>query len=464
MMVLVFTVSILLAIQVGDAQAARCPPSGCPADATDDIELIQKHVKVDAPVEIVSRVEVEQDLRGLSLSLSSSSSHGAWWGAPMRSSESLLQVPAALQKSAVAKLLHAAVREQVGVHSGSFTSYTLCYLGSLGLCSSAIAFIYWPHGLAVILKILAFLLLGSTVTISVKLVYEDEFRFNFPKLLTTFHLIVSSAVGFLILFYRKHGQGREIAIPTFSEFACKLLPLCLGFTYSLGCGNMALLYCSVGFAAILGASTPFFSIALMTILGMPFNWLLLFPVSGIVFGCMATVMGTVEFSRYGLVLVLLSNAGRAIKAVMQQKIMTGEVKEKYDPVTLLAWQCLICSPLMLSWSALSEGAPAFTALMQQTQPGVFFAVVALSCAIAAALNAIHIFVIRDLGAIGVQATAQLKQGLVTLGGVLLLGDRFSLLSVVGGSLVLMSAFWYSRMEAKAKSDKPPNAKGSSGPA
>jgi len=266
------------------------------------------------------------------------------------------------------------------------------------------------------------------------------------------------------LFYRKHGQGREIAIPTVSEFVCKLLPLCLGFTYSLGCGNMALLYCSVGFAAILGASTPFFSIALMTILGMPFNWLLLFPVSGIVFGCMATVMGTVEFSKHGLALVLLSNAGRAIKAVMQQKIMTGEVKEKYDPVTLLAWQCLICSPLMLSWSALSEGAPAFTSLMQQTQPGVFFAVVALSCAIAAALNAVHIFVIRDLGAIGLQATAQLKQGLVTLGGVLLLGDRFSLLSVVGGSLVLMSAFWYSRMEAKAKSDKPPNAKGSSGPA
>mmetsp|Transcript_130546 Transcript_130546/g.226028 ORF Transcript_130546/g.226028 Transcript_130546/m.226028 type:complete len:434 (-) Transcript_130546:53-1354(-) len=338
------------------------------------------------------------------------------------------------------------------------------YIASLGTCSAIIAFIYWPHGPTVILKIVAYLLLGSTVTISVKLVFQDDFRFNFPKLLTTFHLIVSSIVGFLILFYRKYEQSKAIEIPTVSEFVWKLLPLCLGFTYSLGTGNMSLLYCSVGFAAIIGASTPFFSIALMSLLGMPFNWSLLLPVSGIVFGCMATVMGTVEFSRYGLVLVLLSNAGRAIKAVMQQKIMTGEVKEKYDPVTLLAWQCLICSPLMLSWSALSEGAPAFTALMQQTQPGVFFAVVALSCAIAAALNAIHIFVIRDLGAIGVQATAQLKQGLVTLGGVLLLGDRFSLLSVVGGSLVLMSAFWYSRMEAKAKSDKPPNAKGSSGPA
>mmetsp|Transcript_55778 Transcript_55778/g.104860 ORF Transcript_55778/g.104860 Transcript_55778/m.104860 type:complete len:470 (-) Transcript_55778:192-1601(-) len=453
MMVLVFTVSILLAIQVGDAQAARCPPSGCPADATDDIELIQKHVKVDAPVEIVSRVEVEQDLRGLSLSLSSSSSHGAWWGAPMRSSESLLQVPAALQKSAVAKLLHAAVREQVGVHSGSFTSYTLCYLGSLGLCSSAIAFIYWPHGLAVILKILAFLLLGSTVTISVKLVYEDEFRFNFPKLLTTFHLIVSSIVGFLILFYRKYEQSKAIEIPTVSEFVWKLLPLCLGFTYSLGCGNMALLYCSVGFAAILGASTPFFSIALMTILGMPFNWLLLFPVSGIVFGCMATVMGTVECSMYGLVLVLLSNAGRAVKAVVQQQLMTGEVQEKYDPVTLLAWQSLICTPLMLIWTVWSEGTPAFTALMEQTRPGAFITVVALSCANGAALNALHIFVIKDLGAVGIQASSQLKQGLITLGGVLLLGETFTFISVIGGSVVLISAFWYTRMETMSKTEE-----------
>mmetsp|Transcript_37875 Transcript_37875/g.70149 ORF Transcript_37875/g.70149 Transcript_37875/m.70149 type:complete len:439 (-) Transcript_37875:189-1505(-) len=327
------------------------------------------------------------------------------------------------------------------------------YIASLGTCSAIIAFIYWPHGPTVILKIVAYLLLGSTVTISVKLVFQDDFRFNFPKLLTTFHLIVSSIVGFLILFYRKYEQSKAIEIPTVSEFVWKLLPLCLGFTYSLGTGNMSLLYCSVGFAAIIGASTPFFSIALMSLLGMPFNWSLLLPVSGIVFGCMATVMGTVECSMYGLVLVLLSNAGRAVKAVVQQQLMTGEVQEKYDPVTLLAWQSLICTPLMLIWTVWSEGTPAFTALMEQTRPGAFITVVALSCANGAALNALHIFVIKDLGAVGIQASSQLKQGLITLGGVLLLGETFTFISVIGGSVVLISAFWYTRMETMSKTEE-----------
>lgn len=331
-----------------------------------------------------------------------------------------------------------------------FARKALYYIGSLGLCSSIIALIYWPHGLAIVSRIVVYLLLGSTVQISVKLVFLDEFGFNFPKLLTTFHLIASAAVGFFILLFWKSGEDRPIAIPTTSEFIWKLLPLCLGFTYSLGCGNMSLLYCSVGFAAIIGASTPFFSIALLTLLGMPFNWSLLLPVTGIVFGCMATVMGTVECSIYGLVLVLLSNAGRAIKAVVQQQIMTGEVKEKYDPMTLLAWQSLICTPLMLIWSIATEGAPAFTALMDQTRPGVFIAVVAMSCVNGAALNAFHIFVIKDLGAVGIQASSQLKQGLVTLGGVLLLGDKFTLLSVFGGTVVLFSAFWYTRLETSEK--------------
>lgn len=342
-------------------------------------------------------------------------------------------------------------------HNSQTFSHLSIYSCSLTLSALIISVIYWPLGAVGILKILVYILLGSTVTLSVKLVYNDEFGFQFPKLMTTCHLIASAAFGFSILLYRKHFQGQAIKVPTGSEFGWKLLPLCLGFTYSLGCANMSLMYCSVAFAAIMGASTPFFSIALITCLGMPFHWPLLLPVSGIVFGCMATVMGTVQFSVYGLALLLLSNLGRSIKAVLQQRLLTGEVKDKFDPMTLLAWQCLICCPLMLLWSLASEGFTAIEALANQRQSWAFLGALALSCANAAALNALHILVIKDLGAVGIQATAQLKQGLTALGGVLLFGDKFTPLTVAGGGVVLLSAFWFTRVEAKAKNEPRPDS-------
>jgi len=338
-------------------------------------------------------------------------------------------------------------------HAAQHTAEKALYFTSLFVSGAVTTIIFWPLGAGCILKILAYLLTGCTVTLTVKMVYSESFHFQYAKLLTVFHLLTSAVLGFGILLYRRYVQEKPLQVPTVSEFGWKLMPLCLGFSYSLGCSNMALMYCSVAFAAIIGASTPFFSVLLLILLGMPFNLYLLLPISGIVFGCMATVAGTLEFSMYGLMLVLLGNLGRSVKAVLQQWIMTGEVKEKYDPVTLLSWQCLICAPMMLAWSLATEGTEAFAALFNQTQPALFLSALALSCANAAVMNALHIFVIKDLGAVGIQATAQLKQGLTALGGVVMFGDKFTSLNVIGGSVVLASAFWYARADSHLKSLK-----------
>lgn len=348
------------------------------------------------------------------------------------------------------------VSDPVGHDGGKGTQEKILYFCSLLLLALAVTIIYWPLGSMIILRILLYLLAGCTVTLTVKMVFSEPLGFNYPKLLTTLHLAMSALLGFGILIYRSFSEGKSIEIPTLQELWYKLMPLCLGMSYSLGCSNMALMYCSVSFAAIIGASTPFFSVLLMVILSMPFNWYLIFPVSGIVFGCMLTISGTLSFSLYGLILVLMGNLGRAIKAVLQQWIMTGEVKDKYDPITLLTWQCLICCPIMLLWTVLTEGAPAFTAMFQHAHPGILAAAIALSCLNAAALNALHIFVIKDLGAIGIQATSQLKQALTILGGVVMFGDAFTKLNVVGGMLVLLSAFWYTRA---GKESKPVQNKG-----
>jgi len=53
----IFALSLLLAMQIADVQATHCPPSGCPADVTDDVEFIQKRVNVEPPLEKVKADE-----------------------------------------------------------------------------------------------------------------------------------------------------------------------------------------------------------------------------------------------------------------------------------------------------------------------------------------------------------------------------------------------------------------------
>jgi len=50
-MALVLTLSLFLSMHMEGVQATHCPSSGCPADDTDDVELIQKRVAVEAPLE-----------------------------------------------------------------------------------------------------------------------------------------------------------------------------------------------------------------------------------------------------------------------------------------------------------------------------------------------------------------------------------------------------------------------------
>jgi len=47
----VLTLSALFSIQVGDAQGAQCPPSGCPAADTDYIQLLQRRASLHATKE-----------------------------------------------------------------------------------------------------------------------------------------------------------------------------------------------------------------------------------------------------------------------------------------------------------------------------------------------------------------------------------------------------------------------------
>merc|ERR1719252_227043 len=97
---------------------------------------------------------------------------------------------------------------------------------------------------------------------------------------------------------------------------------------------------------------------------MPFAFKLLMPIGVVVMGCAISVTGEMYFSGVGLALLLLSVFFRGLKAVMQQKLMTGETKEKFDPVTLMAWTCMVAFMVFMTYSVCTEKSAPWTSLVQ----------------------------------------------------------------------------------------------------
>merc|ERR1719326_741527 len=78
-----------------------------------------------------------------------------------------------------------------------------------------------------------------------------------------------------------------------------------------------------------------------------------------------------------------------------------------------------------------------------------------SCVIACTLNISALFVIKQLGAVGMQMVSQMKAMLVVIGGIAVLGETFTVIQWAGFATVLCGVYWYSHMQRTLN----PNAKG-----
>jgi len=324
---------------------------------------------------------------------------------------------------------------------------------ALALAAAAILFVYSPQGPRVVIGVTAYLISLSTIKITVKLLFS-EFSFKFPSFLTALHMGVSAAVGFAVLLRRKKSTGKHIIMPTRSEFFGRILPITTSFGLSLMANNYSLLSCSTSFNEIVSSTSPICTVVVVVLMGMPFDLRLLGPTFVVVAGCAIAATGEAKFSAMGFALVMFGNACRALKGAMQQELMTGRTRERFDPCALLAWTCVTSFAMLAVWSAASEGLEPYVALAQQRQrPFFFLLALALSCANAAVLNVAALFVTQDLGAVGVTIVAQTRAVLTILGGVIVFHDVVSPQEAFGFTVVMAGAYMYARTEQQAKEQR-----------
>jgi len=328
------------------------------------------------------------------------------------------------------------------------------YPAAAAIVTSLIVFLYAPRGPAVVFGVLCYVAALSTMKLTLKSVFVTH-SFKFAKFVSATHFLSGAIAMLVILIYRWRARGTAIPVPTWKEFGMMLVPVSLAITVSIGASNTALVFCSVAFTEIIGSTNCLVTIAVVLLLGMPFNLLLIIPAVLVAGGCIISTSGEINFSMVGVILCFTANIFRSGKVALQQKLMTGTTKDKFDPCALLFWTSVPCFLMMLGFSLATEGLEPCRHIgrLQGHQLVTLVQSLGICCVNATMLNLAQLFVTKDLGAVGSQLVAQAKSVLTVLGGMVVFGEQVTVIELVGFVVVLLGVYMFSRIEQQGKKDQ-----------
>jgi drug/metabolite transporter (DMT)-like permease len=326
--------------------------------------------------------------------------------------------------------------------SGAQLAYTI----SVSAMVLIVVALYWQKGTAVVSRILAYLFALSTITLTIKNVYVN-YGFKYPRFLSSVHLLLSGVVAFSVMLYRQHRDGRPIKIPLQKDFVWTIVPIAAILSCSIVVNNMALSYMGAGLVEMVSGCSPAFVFGIASAKSQSVNLKLLWPVLVVCLGTAMCAEGELRFSLIGMSLAMAATFLRAMKSTMQHSLMNEE--SRMDPVDLLAWLSIPSVLIMQTWSIATEGTRPYGSLYESASFS-FYSSLTFSCINAAILNFSMLFVVRDLGAIGVTIVAQLKGILIILGGMAMLGEQVGILQCLGYATTVMGVFWFNSAEKMEK--------------
>merc|ERR1712194_261168 len=149
-----------------------------------------------------------------------------------------------------------------------------------------------------------------------------------------------------------------------------------------------------------------------------------------------------------------------VKVALQQKLLTGRTRDKFDALSLLFWIAVPCCITTLVFSYVSEGTMPYT-ILRTMDTGMLWKLktaMLLSCLNALVLNIAQLHVTKDLGAVGSQLAGQMKMVLVVLGGVAFFNETLTWLEIIGFGMCLLGVYWFSAADSAVR-ERSSNSKG-----
>ena len=167
----------------------------------------------------------------------------------------------------------------------------------------------------------------------------DGFGFPFPVALTMIHMLLCSALAYLLVKVLKVVEGVSM---TMEVYLRKILPVALLFSIVLWLGNSAYIYLSVAFIQMVKALMP----CVVYLIGLmfrveTFNSTKMLNMTILTVGIAIASYGEVNFHAFGFLLLLLSIGAEAIRLVSIQVLLASS-DIKLNSVTTLYYVSPAC--------------------------------------------------------------------------------------------------------------------------
>ncbi|KAK0723183.1 triose-phosphate transporter [Lasiosphaeria miniovina] len=262
--------------------------------------------------------------------------------------------------------------------------------------------------------------------------------FDYPIILTTYHLVFATIMTQLLARYTTLLDGRKSVKMTGRVYLRAIVPIGFFFSLSLICGNLTYLYLSVAFIQMLKATTPVAVLIASWSLGVSTpNYKVFLNVLVIVVGVIIASVGEIKFVWIGVIFQIGGIIFEALRLTMVQRLLSS-AEFKMDPLVSLYYFAPVCAAMNFSVALFLE-VPRIT--MDEVY-GVGLFTLFLNGLCAFLLNVSVVFLIGKTSVLVLTLCGVLKDVMLVAASMLIWGTQVTGLQFFGYSIALGGMIYY----------------------
>ncbi|GMY25415.1 probable sugar phosphate/phosphate translocator At3g11320 [Fagus crenata] len=273
----------------------------------------------------------------------------------------------------------------------------------------------------------------------------SNYGYKYPVFLTMCHMSACSLLSYVAIAWMKVVPMQNIASKT--QFV-KISMLSVVFCFSVVCGNVSLRFIPVSFNQAIGATTPFFTaVFAYVMIKRRESWITYVTLIPVVTGVIIATGGEPSFHLLGFIMCVSATAGRALKSVVQDILLSSE-EEKLNSMNLLLYMAPIAVVFLLPATLLMEDNvfEITVALARQDSKIVWYLL--FNSSLAYFVNLTNFLVTKHTSALTLQVLGNAKGAVAVVVSILIFKNPISFIGMAGYCLTVIGVVLYS--EAKKK--------------
>ncbi|KAK3321214.1 triose-phosphate transporter family-domain-containing protein [Cercophora scortea] len=287
------------------------------------------------------------------------------------------------------------------------------------------------------LYVIVWISLSSSVILFNKWILST-LHFEYPVLLTTYHLTFATIMTQILARYTTLLDGRKTVKMTGRVYLRAIVPIGFFFSLSLICGNLTYLYLSVAFIQMLKATTPVAVLIASWSLGVSQPNLKVFlNVSVIVVGVVIASFGEIKFVWIGVIYQIAGIIFEALRLTMVQRLLSS-AEYKMDPLVSLYYFAPVCAAMNFMVALFWE-LPKVS-MEEVYHVGLFTLFLNGLCAFL--LNVSVVFLIGKTSSLVLTLCGVLKDVMLVVASMIIWGTQVSGLQFFGYSIALGGMVYY----------------------